>query len=155
MKITLTVLAVAFVSAFIPVVNIETYVVVMAAMDTSQIFLLAGAATVGQMAGKYIWYEVGRNSERWPWLQKKLSKPKIAARMERWTEWSRNHSSISGLVLFASACAGLPPFLVMSIVAGRLKVHRAVFLVTGLTGRFARFLIAAGLMDWIQASMPA
>lgn len=159
MKPALTVVAVAFVSAFLPVVNIETYVVVMAAAfrehgDLRQLLVLAAAATIGQMAGKYVWYEAGRNSARWPWLQRKLDRPKIAARLERWTIWTGQHPKMAGLVLFASACAGLPPFLIMSIVAGRLKLNRIVFIVTGVVGRFLRFLIAAGLVEWIQTSVP-
>lgn len=159
MKVALTVLAVAFVSAFLPVINIETYVVVMAAAfrehgDLRQLLLLAGAATIGQMAGKYVWYEVGRNSDRWPWLQRKLDRPKIAVRLEKWTRWSDAHQPAAGIVLFASACAGLPPFLIMSIVAGRLRFNRVVFIVTGLVGRFIRFLIAAGMVEWIQSSAP-
>lgn len=159
MKPALTVIAVAFVSAFIPVVSIETYVVVMAAAfrehgDLRQLLVLAAAATIGQMAGKYVWYEAGRNSARWPWLQRKLERPKIAAQLEKWTTWADHHRKVAGLVLFASACAGLPPFLIMSIVAGRLKFSRVVFIVTGVVGRFLRFLIAAGLVEWLQTTVP-
>lgn len=159
MKPALTVIAVAFVSAFLPVVNIETYVVVMAAAfrehgDLRQLLVLAAAATIGQMAGKYVWYEAGRNSARWPWLQRKLERPAIAARLEKWTTWADHHRKVAGLVLFASACTGLPPFLIMSIVAGRLKFSRVVFIATGVIGRFLRFLIAAGLVEWLQTTVP-
>jgi len=48
----------------------------------------------------------------------------------------------------------MPMLMIMSIVAGRLKVHRALFLATGITGRFARFLVTAGMFDWIQTYLP-
>lgn len=149
MKVVLTVLAAAFLSAFIPLINIETYIVLLAATDTGQQIWLAATAAVGQMVGKYIWYEASRNSTRWPWLQRRLARPKIQAGLEKWT--ARVHKQLRwiGLIMFVSAIVGLPPFMIMSIAAGRLRFPRVLFILTGLAGRFIRFVVAVGLVDWI------
>jgi membrane protein YqaA with SNARE-associated domain len=53
-----------------------------------------------------------------------------------------------GLVLLASAFAGLPPFMVMSVVAGVLRVRLWLFIGTGLVGRFFRFWIVLEAADY-------
>ncbi|MVA77404.1 hypothetical protein GC722_15445 [Auraticoccus sp. F435] len=145
----LTVLAVAFVSAFVPVLNIEAYVVLVAASGQLEPLVLALVASVGQVAGKYAWYEAGRSTTRWAWLQRRLERPSISTRLDRWALWVATHRRWSVLVLISSASVGIPPFLVMSIVAGRLAVGRVLFLATGLGGRFLRFLVATGAVQQV------
>ncbi len=147
MWVVLSLLAVAFVSAFLPVLNIETYVVVVAASGQLPPLVVALAAAVGQVGGKLLWYEAGRSSDRWPWLQRRLARPAVSTRLDRWAAWVAEHPRWTVLVLLTSAGAGLPPFMVISIVAGRLRVPVLLFVVTALVGRFMRFLLTSGVVQ--------
>ncbi len=51
-------------------------------------------------------------------------------------------------MLLCSAFAGLPPFMVMSVVAGVLRVRMWLFVSTGLVGRFLRFWIVLEAADY-------
>lgn len=147
MWVVLSLLGVAFVSAFVPVLNIETYVVVVSASGQLSPLVVAATAAVGQVCGKLLWYEVGRTSTRWPWLQRKLARPSISTRLDRWSVWVTDHPRWTVLMLLTSASAGLPPFMIISVVAGRLRVSLPLFVVTALVGRFVRFLLASGLVE--------
>ena len=52
-------------------------------------------------------------------------------------------------MLFASASLGFPPLLVVAILAGQLRVNIVLFVSTCVTGRFLRFLVILGAVDWL------
>lgn len=140
-------LGVAFASALIPVVNIEAYLVVVADGGAGQI-ALAVLAAAGQMLGKTLWYVGGAQSTRLPFIQRRLAKPKAAARLEKWQQRAEGRPVLTGTLLFASAFTGFPPYAVMCSLAGVLRVHVAVFVITGFAGRLLRFwLVIVGAVE--------
>jgi len=93
--------------------------------------------TIGQMIGKVLIYLAGRGAIRMP--LRESYKERLAAARER-LERSR-----LGTVpfLFVSASTGWPPFYVVSILAGVLRLGFWGFFVPGLLGRFVRFAVIA------------
>ena len=126
---------------------LEAYLAVAAADQTYPSVVLAAVAAVGQVAGKLLWYWAGAGTTRLPWLRSKLESPRIEAAMTRWRGRTEGRPVYTGLVLLTSAFAGLPPFMVMSVVAGVLRVRMWLFVSTGLVGRFLRFWIVLEAAD--------
>ena len=146
----LLLLGAAFVSSFVPVVNIEAYLAVHQQVTHSSIFIGSAVAALGQMIGKAVWFEAGAKLTAVPWLAKKLESPKWLAQREKWRDRLAGRPWLTGLTLFASAASGIPPYAVMAVVAGDLRVNRLVFWVSGLLGRFVRFLVFLGLFDQVM-----
>lgn len=128
-------------AAVVTVLALEAYLAVAAVDRTYPSAVLAAVAAVGQIAGKLLWYWAGAGTTRLPWLRRKLDSPKAAAALTRWRERTEGRPVYTGAVLLASAFAGIPPFMVMSVVAGVLRVRLWLFVGTGLVGRFLRFWI--------------
>jgi membrane protein YqaA with SNARE-associated domain len=146
----LSVLVIAFASALVPVINIEAYLSVRAAVaDVDAVWFLGFVAAVGQMVGKLIWYRVGAASLDWRWVRKKIDSPKAQARLERWRTRTEERPVLAGTCVLASAAAGLPPFAVISVVAGQLRMNVVLFLVLGLIGRWLRFAGLLGGVGWL------
>lgn len=135
----------AAVAAFLA---LEAYLAVAAVDDSYPSVVLAAVAAAGQVAGKLLWYWAGAGTTRLPWLRRKLESPKISAAMTRWRDRTDGRPVYTGLVLLASAFAGLPPFMLMSVVAGVLRVRMWLFVGTGLVGRFLRFWIVLEAADY-------
>ncbi len=143
--------AVAAVSAVVPLVNIEVYLGVVATqLDAGthplRLVLLAATAGVAQALGKLCWYLLAARSMESGWVQRKLS---VGARRHRVDVW---HARIVGRpwltagVLAVSSVVGLPPLLVLSVVAGSVRVPLALFVPTVVLGRTLRFwAILAGV----------
>ena len=107
---------------------------------------LSLVAALGQTAGKVVWYVAAKRSMDSDWVQRKLDKPKIREAYERWEERTRGRPWYAAGVLFASASVGLPPLLIMAVIAGSLHMRLGVFLASTFVGRFLRFyLILAGV----------
>lgn len=126
------------VGAVIPWVNSEAIVLSFAALtkDRTGLVLIAAAAAVGQMVGKSAMYLAGRGAP-------KLGSPRMVARVERWRSRLASRRALAWLITFASASTGLPPFYIVSVLAGTFGVGFAGFVVVGTVGRFARFVALA------------
>jgi membrane protein YqaA with SNARE-associated domain len=141
----LTTLALSFVSAIVPWINAEAIVLALPAVAHSpaQLAGLVGIVTIGQMAGKCIVYFAGRRglalSERSESKGARIGPPAMAERMARWQ--ARAAASPSGAIalLAFSSVVGIPPFYLMSAIAGAVGMHLGWFLVAGTTGRLIRF----------------
>lgn len=151
MKTLLVLLVVSFVSAFVPVVNLEAYLVGQAAIAPGGVLASALVAALGQMLGKAIWYELGVNIARIPWLEKKVTEPKWQQRHDELQAKLAGRPWLTAGTLLLSASVGFPPFAIMSVLAGDLKVRRPLFWVTGFIGRFLRFYVTLGAADQIIA----
>jgi membrane protein YqaA with SNARE-associated domain len=140
-------------SALIPVLNVEAYLAVAASDSTAPTLLLVGAAAVGQMVGKVVWYYAGDRLDRVPWLRKKMAKDSWQASVERWRTRTEGRPWTTAALLFTSSLTGLPPFAVVSVVAGLLRTRIEVFVLAGLAGRFLRFWIVleAARYAWLLA----
>lgn len=129
----------AIASALVPVLNLEIYLGAVAAevphMPLWALGLLAGG---GQMVGKCIWYYAGTHTTRIPWIRRKMEKEKWQKSYAKWSGYAGRHGH-TGFICFAAAVVGIPPFAVISVMAGSLRMNFAVFTVTGLVGRSIRF----------------
>lgn len=133
-------LGVSIASALVPLINIEVYLVGMAAVSTTHgVWFLAAVGGFGQMLGKLVWYYLGANALRWGWVRRKVEKPKAKAKLELWQRRTQDRPMIGGLLLFASAVSGFPPFAIVAVLAGQLRMNLAVFLGVGFVGRTIRF----------------
>ncbi|GGD06185.1 VTT domain-containing protein [Nocardioides daphniae] len=144
--LVLSTLLCAAVSALFPVVNAEVYVASIAVTSGSSVWL-ALAAAVGQMVGKSIWYLAGLGGTRIPWIATKLARPKWQARLEKWHARTDGRPVATMMLFFVSALTGFPPFAVLSVLAGVLRLRLWVFLVAGTAGRFLRFWAVASSGD--------
>lgn len=149
-------LGVAVASAFVPVVNIEAYLggwSVLRGHDpgTAGLVVAAATAAVGQMAGKTVFYYAGRGAVRFRVRRRaRPLKPGTAARLARFRAAVEAHPWATGPLLLLSAFIGIPPYAVVAVLAGTVRVDVALFEVTGLVGRAARFLVVlvgVGLLD--------
>ncbi|HET9948218.1 MAG TPA: hypothetical protein VFQ22_04815 [Longimicrobiales bacterium] len=135
-SILVMLLATSVLSALLPVVNAEALVLATVALLGADLAVgIAAVAATGQMIGKASLYVAARG------LGEGLSAR--SARAERLSERFRGRPRALALVCLVSAVIGLPPFYVMSIGAGLVRLHAGVFLATGLLGRFARFYALA------------
>ena len=137
----IAVLASAFVasvaSGLVPFVNAEVVVVAAAvAVPRSQVWLAVGVCSLGQMIAKALLYGLAR------WLPQRL--PANAVRhLDRASEKAKRIEQAGWPLILVSAIVGLPPFYVISLAAGIVRVNFAAFLVIGLVGRGIRFAILA------------
>lgn len=138
-------------SALIPVLNAEVYIAAMGATGGSAL-LLALVGGAGQMVGKVFWYYAGAGGTKIPAIARTMAKPAWQARLHKWQGRILDRPVKTVGLLFLSSFVGLPPFAVISVLAGVLEIRLWIFLVTGLAGRFLRFWIilsgAGYLLDW-------
>lgn len=131
----LTTFVVAAISGVVPVVNIEIYLVWVAALTPpSQGVPLTVLAAAGQMTGKTLMYLAAAGI-----LKISVKKPgeKIAAIRRKFESWKGRLS----LFIFLSAFSGFPPFYVVSLAAGGSRINFLRFLIAGLAGRLLRFTL--------------
>lgn len=150
MRESAALLVIGFASALVPIINIEAYLGVratVAAMDS--VWLMALLPAVGQMAGKTVWYFLGASALHWRWVRRRVEKPKNAARLELWRARTHDRPVLAGALTLVSAYSGLPPFAILSVIAGQLRMNLVLFLTLGLLGRWLRFLTILGGAAWL------
>ena len=150
MRDLLALFLVGVASALVPVINIEAYLSVRAAVaGIGSIWALGAVAGLGQMTGKLVWYYLGASSLSWGWVRRKVEKPKNAARLEAWRARTHQRPVVAGLLLFISASVGFPPFAIVAVLAGQLRMSLTLFLTLGLLGRWLRFVAVLGGAQWV------
>ena len=132
------------VSSVVPVFNMETYIVVVYARSDATALQLAFIGSLGQNIGKLVWYFVCRESLDIGWLKRRLETPKRQAQFQRWSDFVQNRPGVSGLITFVSALVGIPPFFVMAMIAGTLRMNVFVFFLSGIAGRTLFFWAILG-----------
>lgn len=148
----LALLGVAFVSALVPLVNIEAYLGVRGSVGSMHsIWVLGFAAALGQMVGKLVWYYLGANSLSWRWVRKRMDTPKAMERLETWRTRTATRPVVAGALVLVSAFTGFPPFAILSVLAGQLRMHVGLFFGLGLAGRWLRFAGVLGGAAWLTA----
>ena len=153
MEDLLALVVLGFGSALIPVLNIEAYLAIRAAVsDVDSIWALALAAALGQMLGKLVWYRLGASSLGWGWVRRKVEKPKAKARLELWRARTHQRPVVAGALVLVSGFSGLPPFAVLSVLAGQLRMNVMLFFTLGLLGRWLRFATVLGGMAWLEGT---
>ena len=132
-----TTFVVAFVSGFVPFVNIEAYLIAAVALGgTSSTLSLALVSTSGQMLAKSLLYLSGRGILNLPFGRHR-------EKLERMKRDFAERGAMTMPFLFLSAFLGLPPFYIVSVLAGALGVPFLHFLAGGCIGRFLRFGLVA------------
>lgn len=124
-------------SGVVPFVNAEVVVVAAAvAVPASQQWLVVTVCSLGQMIAKAGLYALAR------WLPRRL--PARAVRhLERASEKTARLQQAGWPLILVSAFVGLPPFYVISLAAGMVRVNFAAFVTFGFVGRWARFAVLA------------
>jgi membrane protein YqaA with SNARE-associated domain len=147
MTVVLSTFGLSVASALIPLINIEIYLGVLASqVGPGQSVVLAFASGGGQTIGKIIWYELAKRSMDSAWVQNKLSNDKWKLSYDKWQTRIQGRPWYAGSIIFASAFLGVPPLLVLALVAGSLRMPRWVFIPMVFVGRVGRFyLILAGV----------
>jgi membrane protein YqaA with SNARE-associated domain len=124
---------VCLVSGFIPVVNAELFLLwislTIAKTEYIPILLLA---TAGQMTAKVLMFLSGKGVIH---LSKRRYEKKIGSIQEKMKKWENKID----LFIFLSSFTGIPPFYVVSVLSGMMKVNIIRFLIAGTLGRLLRF----------------
>ena len=131
----------AFVSAFVPLVSIELALVGAAATGTSGRLLVAQVvvAAAGQMVGKSCFFLGGRTAFLRSTRRKKPRRSRSPQWLERLVARAAGQRAAAAVTVFVSAVTGLPPFALVSALAGAWRLRLPSFFALGLAGRSARF----------------
>jgi len=122
-------------SGFIPVMNAEIYLLTVSAVSSpAAVVPLILAAGLGQMTAKSAMYLAGRGVLSLPW-------GKHQERLDATSRKLSNSRLGPGGFIFVSGSVGLPPFYIVSILAGTLRIPFAVFFIPGSLGRLVRFAV--------------
>jgi membrane protein YqaA with SNARE-associated domain len=148
-KLYLLTLVFGALSAVIPIFNMEAYIVLAFAKTHGHSELtMAAIGSLGQNIGKLVWFYAARGALNVKWLKDRLEDPKRQRSYERWRSQVEGRPVFSGVLTFASAAIGFPPFFAMAMVAGTLRMNVVVFFFAGLVGRtlfFWALLAGVGL----------
>jgi membrane protein YqaA with SNARE-associated domain len=126
--------ALAVASAIFPWVNAEVIVLSLPSIAPSKaaLVLLVLTATAGQMTGKCFLYWAGRKGNR-------VLPGRAGKALTRWQERLESRPTRAVILVLVSSIVGLPPFYVMTLLAGALRMNFLVYLTAGTTGRLVRF----------------
>ena len=140
--IYLATLIVSVLSGLIPLVNGELYLIaaILVAGDATVALVLAVIVAIGQMIAKIGLYYTARGaSELGQKTRLAAGLVKARALVERWEGKPLT-------LLFVSAVTGLPPFYLVSLLAGIVGIRFRTFLLLGILGRVIRFVALALLV---------
>ena len=79
----------------------------------------------------------------------KVEKPKAQAKLELWRAPHPGPARVGAPLLFASAVSGFPPFAIVAVLAGQLRMNVGLFLGVGIVGRTLRFAAFLGGAAWL------
>jgi len=152
MRDLLALVVLGFVSALVPLLNIEAYLAIREVVaEVDSVWGMALAAAVGQMLGKLVWYRIGASSLGWGWVRRRAEKPKARARLELWRARTHQRPVLAGSLVLVSALTGMPPFAVLAVLAGQLRMSLTLFMTLGLAGRWLRFVLVLGGTSWLES----
>ena len=131
----------AFLSGVIPfVLNIELYLIAVAALTGAPAAAIVGLATAGQTAAKLVLYLVGKGALNFRWVKKSASSKAAGA-------FAKRPGGGLGIVAVSSV-VGFPPLYAVALVAGTLRLPLAAFTAIIIVGRTLRFG-AIYLVPWL------
>lgn len=139
-------LVVGVLSGLVPVINGELFLIGVV-LFTGQLWpaiALALLVAAGQMIAKVVLYKgVERASEAGKETRFGAKLAKARAKIEKWQDKPY-------AVTFISAITGLPPFYLVTLIAGALGVRFRTFMILGSIGRVVRFIALALIVLWAQ-----
>ena len=126
--------ALTVVSAIVPWVNAEVIVLSLPVLapSGSALMLLVLVATAGQMTGKLAVYWAGRGTSS-------VQSPRVRHLLERWQPYLAAGRGKAAALIVVSSAVGIPPFFVMTLLAGAVRMQLASFVAAGTFGRLIRF----------------
>ena len=130
----LTTLVVSLVSGLVPFINIETYLVAVAALTPAAGWPVVLITTLGQMVAKVVLYQAGRYGLR-------PLAGRFPGKLQRAEDALRRHRAGPDAVILLSAVTGFPPFYGVSVVAGVLRLSLPRFLLIATPARLLRFAL--------------
>lgn len=122
------------VSGLVPVVNVEVFLLAMAALKKGDPLAVILLTTAGQMTAKYVLYLSGRGLIRLP-------PGRMQGKVEQARKALDEHPKGAESVVLFSAVTGVPPFYGMSLAAGALAMPLLRFLGVATFGRLVRFSV--------------
>ena len=134
----------SIVSALVPWVNGEIILLSLTALAHSPWarLMLVLSASAGQMAGKCVLYWAGKGVIP-------LRSGRMKETISTWKgRFEQSPSKLLSLV-FVSSAVGIPPFYVITLLAGAFRVRFGPFFTVGAAGRLARFG-ALAFLPWIM-----
>ena len=132
----------ALLAGFVPFISIEVALLVTAGThgSTRLLLALAIAAALGMMVGKTCFFVGGRSAFAW---SRRRSSRRPRLRLPGFVHRATDKPPVAAATVFVSAATGLPPFAVVSPLAGSWRLRLSSFFVVGFAGKSARF---AGLV---------
>lgn len=135
---------VCLLSGLLPVINVEVFLLLVSSLSPKfLLFPLLLLSTLGQMTAKSVLYLVGWGVLRIPVRKSEGKMERVKKSFEKW-------KSRRDLLIFLSASTGIPPFYLVSILAGVMKLNFLRFLLFGSLGRLTRFSLTLWLPQWIK-----
>ncbi len=134
-----------FGSGLIPIFNAELFLVAVSTWAVSSVAplpLIVALAAAGQMSAKIILYYSARGVLEKATGRRQARIERARLKLARWRQrpiW----------YLLISSTFGLPPFFIISLLAGALKIRLRTFLVIGTLGRVLRFGVIVAL-PWLS-----
>jgi membrane protein YqaA with SNARE-associated domain len=134
--IHLATFVVCLVSAFIPIINAELFLIGFSSLITpAEVPAVIILATCGQMLAKSTLYLAGRGVIKLP------KRKRLGAKLKKIQAKLGKHKGKTAAFLFVSALTGVPMFYLVSIVSGSLKLNFPFYFFFGASGRLLRFAI--------------
>lgn len=146
LAVWLTTFGVAVLSAVIPLVNIEIYLLGASALAPRHMVIpLVIAGTLGQVIGKIALYYAGSGALKIPGKRLQASLQKMNTQMQE-----RPH--MGSALVFVSSTLGIPPYYVVTLAAGAAKMNLPMFLAVSLVGRLIRFAIVVAVPQLVKSA---
>ena len=145
----LCVIAVVFsaVASLVPVSPAEPVLVALALVSPRWLLLpLLLLSTAGHMATKTLIFKGGGHVE-------KIFKGRHRPMFERTRDRLNGRPGVQRLTLFASSVFGIPPFYIVTVLCGTLKMPLREWLVIATAGRLIRFGILLYLPQYFKADV--
>lgn len=99
--------------------------------------------TLGHVLGKLVWYWLGT-------LGTRITHPRVQAWITQAHAFNAQHPRLGVGLMLSSAFASLPPFQLLTIGAGIVRVPVVTFFATAMLGRLARFGLVAMVPGVVQ-----
>ncbi|MFD6097491.1 hypothetical protein ACFWF4_14420 [Nocardiopsis flavescens] len=147
---------VALAAGLVPVLNIEVYLLgAVAHNGDGALVAMAVAAGLGQTLGKLPYYYAGKGTLSAPWLRRRTRTPgKWTERAARWRLRAEERPAWGVGLLALSSFASVPPFMVVSVLAGVVRMNILLFCAVTFATRTARFLIVVLAPAWALSFLP-
>lgn len=137
-------LVVCFIAGLIPLVNAEIFLAglsMWAVKSPGQLPAIVAMAAVGQMSAKVILYYAGLGMFELPTGKWRTRIERARGRLDKWREKPY-------FIYALSASVGLPPFYLVSLAAGALRINFTLFCIIGFIGRVLRFAVVVAI-PWL------